>query len=207
MQAKISLKNIVTSCALFLLTACGSNAFAPKYEVSVSVSGLSGSGLVLQNRGGDNLAFSENGTKKFTTAWRKGEAYAVTVLTEPSTPYQHCVVSNGSGSFAEKDVTNVSVLCRNTQRYLYVANGGENTLSTYSIEASSGALNLFGSSLTTGATPSALTMDANGKFVYVLNSANQSISLFSINQRSGSLEAGIGAVTATGHSPNAIALE
>src|SRR5688572_1308876 len=51
-----------------------------------SLAGLSGSGLVLQNNGGDNLTINANGPFTFATSITQGNAYNVTVLTQPSNP-------------------------------------------------------------------------------------------------------------------------
>ena len=83
---------------------------APTYTIGGTVSGLSGSGLVLQNNGGNNLTITANGNFTFTTAITSGSAYAVTVLTQPSNPTQNCTVTNGSGT-ASANVTNVQVAC------------------------------------------------------------------------------------------------
>lgn len=89
---------------------------ASTYTVSVTVSGLAGSGLVLRNNGGDNLAVSGNGTVSFATALTSGGAYAVTVGTQPSTPTQTCTVTNGNGTIGTANVTTVAVNCA-TNRY------------------------------------------------------------------------------------------
>lgn len=84
---------------------------APTYTIGGTVSGLTGSGLILQNNGGNNLAIS-NGAFSFTTALATGAAYVVTVLTPPTGPSQTCtVVTNGSGTVGAANVTNVAVLC------------------------------------------------------------------------------------------------
>ncbi len=81
------------------------------YTVGGTVSGLSGSGLVLQNNGGDNLAISGNGAFSFATSLTTGQSYSVTVLTQPSSPAMTCVVTSGSGTVASSNVTNVAVTC------------------------------------------------------------------------------------------------
>ncbi len=83
---------------------------APTYMIGGTVSGLSGSGLVLQDNGGNNLAIAGNGSFTFTTAITSGGAYSVSVLTQPSSPTQTCSVTNGSGT-ASANVTNVQVAC------------------------------------------------------------------------------------------------
>lgn len=83
----------------------------PEYSISGTVSGLAGSGLVLQNNGGDNLSISGNGAFSFATSLATGESYSVTVLTQPSSPAMTCVVTSGSGTVASSNITNVAVSC------------------------------------------------------------------------------------------------
>jgi hypothetical protein len=80
------------------------------YTIGGTVSGLSGSGLVLQDNGTNNLTITGNGNFTFTTQIAAGAAYAVTVLAQPSNPTQTCSVSNGTGT-ANANVTNVSITC------------------------------------------------------------------------------------------------
>jgi large repetitive protein len=84
------------------------------YTIGGSVSGLSGSGLVLQDNGGNNLTVAAGATSfTFSTPIPAGSTYNVTVLTQPSNPAQTCVVTNGSGT-ANGNVTNVQVTCTTT---------------------------------------------------------------------------------------------
>ena len=83
------------------------------YTIGGTVSGLTGTGLVLQDNGGDNLSISGNGSFTFKTAISSGSTYKVTVLTQPSSPAQTCTVTNGSGT-ATGNVTNVQVTCATT---------------------------------------------------------------------------------------------
>jgi uncharacterized delta-60 repeat protein len=89
-----------------------------QYTVSVTVNGLAaGNEVVLQNNGGDDLTIPDtaNGVlTPFATALDDGSAYAVTVLTQPTTPDQACFVANGSGTLAGADVTDVVVTCAGT---------------------------------------------------------------------------------------------
>jgi len=85
---------------------------AVNYTISGSISGLSGSGLVLQDNGGNNLSLSAGATTfTFSLAIASGDAYNVTVLTQPSNPVQTCTVTNGSGTVGSANVTNVVVGC------------------------------------------------------------------------------------------------
>jgi hypothetical protein len=85
---------------------------APVFNIGGSVSGLLGSGLTLQDNGGDNLTVSGTGNVNFTfaTPLLSGATYAVTVLTQPKTPVQNCTVVNGSGT-VNGNVSNVNVIC------------------------------------------------------------------------------------------------
>ncbi len=85
--------------------------FELSYTVGGTVSGLAGSGLVLQNNVGDNLAIAANGAFTFTTPLANGSAYAVTVLTQPGNQSQTCTVANPSGTVMGANVSNVAVTC------------------------------------------------------------------------------------------------
>ena len=82
----------------------------PKVTIGGSVAGLAGSGLVLQNNGGDDLAVSANGTFSFKTTVDAGSPYNITVLTQPTNPSQGCTVASAAGT-ATANVTTVSVTC------------------------------------------------------------------------------------------------
>ena len=103
--------------AILSVIGCGgggtsSNNNTPvTYTVGGTVSGLAGSGLVLEDNGGNNLTVSANGSFTFTTALASGTTYSVTVLSQPSNPTQTCVVTSGSGTLSSSNVTNVSVAC------------------------------------------------------------------------------------------------
>ena len=81
----------------------------PAYTIGGTVTGLTGTGLVLQDNGAGNLAVSANATSfTFATPVTSGSGYSVTVLTQPSG--ESCSVSGGSGT-ATANVTSVSIAC------------------------------------------------------------------------------------------------
>jgi hypothetical protein len=82
-----------------------------KYTVGGSVTGLSGSGLVLEDNGGDALPVSADGPFTFATSLAAGVAYAVTVSTQPSNPSETCTVTDGSGTMGAGNVTSVVITC------------------------------------------------------------------------------------------------
>lgn len=81
----------------------------PTYSVGGTVSGLTGTGLALQNNASDTLAITADGPFTFSTKLVDAAAYAVTVSAQPTG--QTCSVSNGSGTIAAADVTDVALTC------------------------------------------------------------------------------------------------
>jgi len=79
-----------------------------QFTIGGTVSGLEGSGLVLQNNGGSDLSVTANGAFTFSASVDSGSAYNVSIATAPSTPTQTCSVANGSGT-ANNNVSNVEV--------------------------------------------------------------------------------------------------
>lgn len=78
------------------------------YSIGGTISGLTSSGLILQNNSGDNLSIT-SGSISFTFG-SQPSSYNVIVFAQPSG--QTCAVSNGSGT-ANSNVTNISVSCLN----------------------------------------------------------------------------------------------
>jgi len=68
-------------------------------------------GLTLQNNLVDDLVITANGNFLFATLLINGSDYAVSVLQQPITPSQICVVSSSSGAVAGSDITDVIVTC------------------------------------------------------------------------------------------------
>lgn len=76
-----------------------------------TVSGLVGSGLVLQLNGAGDLQVDRDGAFTFANALEDNVTYAVAVSTQPSNPAQTCSVSNGAGTVSGQDITNVAIVC------------------------------------------------------------------------------------------------
>jgi len=107
----------VVLIALAQLAGCGGGGGGgtpppPTYSIGGAITGLTGSGLVLQLNGGSNLPVNANATAfTFVTQLGSGAAYTVSVLTQPTNPSQTCTVSNGSGNVGSANVANVSISC------------------------------------------------------------------------------------------------
>ena len=82
-----------------LVASCGGGGSTPpmQYAINGTVAGLIGSGLVLQDNGGNDLAIAANGSFVFSAAVASGTAYAVTIKTQPTSPWQTCLVANSAG--------------------------------------------------------------------------------------------------------------
>jgi hypothetical protein len=77
---KSGIRNIARGAAvvavLTMLTACGGGDSGPRtYTVGGTVTGLSGSGLVLQNEGSADLPISASGAFTFATRMPSGTSY------------------------------------------------------------------------------------------------------------------------------------
>ena len=118
-----SVCSVLIGAAILGISGCGESetvmpapkkpAAAPVAQFSVGglVSGLSGSGLILQLNAANDLIVTGNGPFKFPKTLTKGSTYAVTVKTSPVAPIkQTCSVSQGSGSVVAA-VNNVAVSC------------------------------------------------------------------------------------------------
>jgi large repetitive protein len=125
---------------------CAANTFS----VGGSVGGLLGSGLVLQNNGGDPVGLESDGGFTFPRALASGAQYNVTVRTQPSNPDQACRITNGAGVIADRNVTNVLVTC---------------TASEFTVGGEVGGLSGSGLTLSNNGDDD-LRIDGNGRFVF-----------------------------------------
>jgi 6-phosphogluconolactonase len=160
------------------------------YTVGGSVGGLFGSGLVLQDNGGNDLAVAANGSFVFSAAVASGSAYAVTIKTEPTSPSQTCV-ANAAGMVGGANVTNVAVTCTiKPGRFAYVS--GHYGIYCYAVDAVTGALTaLAGSPCDSGSSPG-VAVDPSGRFAYATDNASNEVRAYAINSSTGKLTAIVG---------------
>jgi len=96
--------------AAVLLSACGGTTSSA--TVGGTVAGLSGgTSVVLLDNGSDPITVGANGSFSFDQQIQSGNAYSVTVETQPIG--ETCLVTAGSGTIDGEgdDVTGVSVVC------------------------------------------------------------------------------------------------
>jgi uncharacterized repeat protein (TIGR03803 family) len=106
-----AVNNIVVTCS------------ANTYTVGGTISGLTASGLVLLDNGGDATSISANATQfTMNTGVAYGSAYAITVQTPPTGLV--CSVNTGAAAMGAADVTSVSIVCGSNFSLLYSLAGG-----------------------------------------------------------------------------------
>ncbi|MBL8265508.1 InlB B-repeat-containing protein [Steroidobacter sp.] len=97
---------------------------ATTHGVGGTVSGLSATGLVLQNNGADDLTVASGASSfQFASPVADSGTYNVSVLAQPAG--QTCSVMNGSGT-AQSTITNVVVTCANVATYFVTPSAGAN---------------------------------------------------------------------------------
>src|ERR1700728_4760669 len=169
---------VVSANVITVSVTCTSNL----YTVGGTLTGLNGTGLVLQDNGGANLTVSANGTFTFVTQVASNQPYAVTVSAQPAGPAQLCRVTNGTGTVTTANITTVTINCLNTGKFLFVTNPydnfGNGSLAAFAINPVSGALTpAAGSPYTpTENNPYNLAVDPSGLYLYVTDSNSALIS-------------------------------
>lgn len=136
---------VVSTAISNVSLACTTNTFA----VAGTVGGLTGTGLVLRLNGATTLPVAANGSFAFP-AQASGTSYAVTIATQPVSPFQTCVVTNGAGVIGTAAPAGIAVSC---------------TIDAYSV---SGTVNgLTGTGLVLRLNDfSDVTVNANGSFIF-----------------------------------------
>jgi 6-phosphogluconolactonase len=171
----------------------GGNPPAPTtYTVGGTVSGLSGTGLVLQINSGNSLSVAAAGSFTFGSSVVSGSTYNVTVSAHPTS--QRCLVSNGAGT-ANGNVSNVAIACRaSISKFLYVPSTASGTVSAFAINADTGALTPVPGSPFPTAVPQLVTITADpaDKFLFLAGGspttpASGTLAAYSVDSSSGIL--------------------
>ena len=109
------------------------------FSVSGTVNGLSGSGLYLSDGAGSTIDVSGSA---FSFVLPSGTAYAVTVASQPVSPWETCTVTSGvsAGTITNVDVTGIVFTCTPNS---YTVSGTVTGLAGKGLELSDGAGNVF----------------------------------------------------------------
>jgi 6-phosphogluconolactonase len=180
---------------------------ARTYTLGGTVSGLTGTGLVLQNNGGDDLPIAANLPFTFATPLADGSPYSVTVATPPGAPSQVCQIFNASGTINGADVTSVKVNCRSV--FAYVADRAGGNILTYIVNAATGALSRVGTPVA-AESPYAIAVQPGDDFLYVLysgvNATPGNVTTYSINALTGAI-ASVGTPVTVGLDARSITID
>lgn len=184
------------ACGIVVIPGCGggsssySDAMPPApplaaFAIRVNVSGLTGGGLKLLNKGADELLIGSNGATSFPTTVANGASYAITASTDLTAPPQVCTLSRAGGVVAGADV-NIDVECRSGVHSAYVANltnavtADAGDVSQYTVAADGSLAVMTPATVPAGTGPSGVTVDPQGRFAYVANHIESSISQYRI---------------------------
>jgi 6-phosphogluconolactonase (cycloisomerase 2 family) len=184
-MASANVTNVAVSCASSVASV----------TIGGAVSRMQGTGLVLEDNGGDDLTVSADGAFTFKTALAVGANYSITVKTQPSSPSQYCVVSNGAGTTGSTNITNVEVMCA---EFAYTASNTNGTIYAYTVNSTTGALTQVGSPYPDGTAPAAVSLAPNGMFAYSATDGGAQIYAYTIDQSTGALTAVTGSPFSTG---------
>ena len=198
------------------ITSVNVTCVTNKYSVSVTINGLNGASVTLQDNGGDTLPETTNGTYPFATQLLPGATYAVTVLTQPTGPAQYCAVTGGTGTIASANIV-ATLTCRNEGRFAFVADTNGGTVSSFTIDDSSAStsgllalVNSVAADATTGSLPAAIAVNPNFAalpYVYTANSGTGDVSAFLV-AADGTLGTAVSTPTGVlGSSPQGIAVD
>jgi 6-phosphogluconolactonase (cycloisomerase 2 family) len=146
------------------------------YSVGGSVSGLSsGASVTLSDNGTDSLTVSSNSAFTFATKLTSGAGYSVSVTTQPSG--EQCSVTNGAGTIAGSNVSNVAVSCTptpTTATLLFATNATAGSIDGLNINRSTGVpAAISGSPFTDGPSPAAIGIDPQKRYLYISTAAGQ----------------------------------
>jgi 6-phosphogluconolactonase (cycloisomerase 2 family) len=129
---------------------------------------------------------------------------SVIIAQQPSAPTQRCLISDAAVSIQNANDTSVMVSC--LARYSYVTNAADNTLTSYSVDASTGALAVIGTPTPTGLSPHAVLGAEFGlkRYVYVGNEGSNDVSAFAVDTATGVLTPVPGSPFPAGTDPQAM---
>ena len=178
------------------------------YSIGGTITGLTTTGLVLQNNGGDNITLPIGATSfTFPTKLVSGASYSVKVFTQPTGLICYLNLANGAGTITT-NVNSVSIGCHGTTAIRVYGQGGVFTAN---------AVNNGGLSANSLNVPFSIAVDSSG--VYIADSGNHRVLYYlgasttatrvygQVNFTSGSANQGGGATANTLNNPFGIAVD
>ena len=201
----------VTFTPKFVYAANHGSSDASAYRMDAATGALTSAGTVLTGALPSSITTDPRGRFAYVTKEQLFEGTPVTNVSAFS-------IDSGTGALASTGgptgiASNpISVAVDPSGRFAYVANQASYNVTTYTIDATTGALTTLGS-VNTGIDPWSVCVDPSGRFVYVANQGSNSVSAFSINSSTGALTeidqngTAAGTTVATGPTPFAISVD
>lgn len=148
------------------LSSAGSNTATGVNPVALTID-QGGHFVFVANQGSVNVQGSDN-----VSVFSIGSN--ATLTTVPGSPFR--TVSNVPGSSAPSGLAITP-----SGAFLYVSNSGENSVSGFAVNSTSGVLTTVpGSPFAAGSSPAGLAIDPSGKYLYVANEGSNNVSAFEI---------------------------
>jgi len=97
-----------------VLTIVDDDSRAPvsTYSVGGTISGLQGTGLIIEEIRTGSRITPANGPFAFSYPYSDGDTYDVRVITQPTQPTQTCAVTRGTGTIAGASVSDIAIACQ-----------------------------------------------------------------------------------------------
>jgi 6-phosphogluconolactonase len=190
--------------AVWALSGCGGSGEGTggspaTYTVGGTVTGLAGSGLVLQSSYGGQIAVSANGTFAFPSAMESGSPYTITIASQPRNPAQNCAISNAGGQVNDANVTNIALTCTTKGRIGYASS--HSAIFCFSVDTDTGALTPLAVSPCDSGALTAVAVAPSGNFAYSTVSEANAIRAYVIDHSTWGLRAIAGSQLDGGGSP------
>lgn len=115
---------------------------ASGHRIAVAITNLQGNGTVVQLNGANDQSPSASNSSLYFTNISKGTQFTIAVKTQPSSPWQTCVIGNGTGTMDNSDIDGPTMMC---------------TMNAYKVRGTISGLTAAGLTLANGAgTPIAI---------------------------------------------------
>jgi 6-phosphogluconolactonase len=180
----------VTALVAAGLSGCGGGSASGRnsgYAVGGTVTGLAGSGLVLQTGDGSEVAIAANGSFVLPSTMPSGSSYALTTKAQPTTPAQNCVIANASGRVTDANISNIVVTCTDKGRFAYVSS--HSGIYCFAVDVMTGAMTTIAPSPCDSGVLTGVAVDPSGQFAYSTDSIANQVRAYTIDASTGTLTA------------------
>ena len=158
-----------------------------KFTVGGTVAGLTGSGLVLQLNGAQDLPISGDGNFVFPTGVASGTEYNVTVQSQTGTFREVCRNTFSSGTIGAAAITNVRIDCSVVDGFIYAGSAKTHQIHLYGYSNQTGKILALGPVASLGTNAVSIVSSPSGSNLYVADLGAQTVRTYAVNGSKGSL--------------------